>query len=118
MALPMLGGAFALNAFNFTDTWFVALLGKKLESVIPLAAMGFTFMAEIHRYSGFLLNGIHKPFHATTLNVVKAFLFLIPFTLLGGFFSGNVTGVFVGRLAAEVLSGLLGVLVFFKVIKK
>ena len=38
MALPMLGGTFALNAFNLTDTWFVAQLGT-----LPLAAMGFSF---------------------------------------------------------------------------
>ncbi|MGD8779634.1 MAG: MATE family efflux transporter [Ignavibacteria bacterium] len=38
MAVPMLGGAFAMNAFNLTDTWFVAQLGT-----IPLAAMSFSF---------------------------------------------------------------------------
>ena len=38
MAVPMLGGTFALNAFNLTDTWFVAQLGT-----LPLAAMGFSF---------------------------------------------------------------------------
>ncbi len=27
MALPMLGGTFAMNAFNLTDTWFVAQAG-------------------------------------------------------------------------------------------
>ena len=38
MAVPMLGGTFAMNAFNLTDTWFVAQLGT-----LPLAAMGFSF---------------------------------------------------------------------------
>lgn len=38
MGVPMLGGTFAMNAFNLTDTWFVAQLGTR-----PLAAMGFTF---------------------------------------------------------------------------
>jgi len=38
MAVPMLGGTFALNAFNLTDTWFVAQLGT-----LPLAAMSFSF---------------------------------------------------------------------------
>jgi len=36
MALPMLAGTFAMNAYSLTDTWFVARLGT-----IPLAAMGF-----------------------------------------------------------------------------
>jgi putative MATE family efflux protein len=38
MAMPMLAGTFAMNAYNLTDTWFVSKLGT-----LPLAAMGFTF---------------------------------------------------------------------------
>ncbi|HNW34178.1 MAG TPA: MATE family efflux transporter [Candidatus Ozemobacteraceae bacterium] len=38
MAFPMLAGTFAMNAYNFADTWFVAKLGT-----LPLAAMGFSF---------------------------------------------------------------------------
>jgi len=38
MALPMLAGTFAMNAYNLTDTWFVSRLGTR-----PLAAMGYTF---------------------------------------------------------------------------
>lgn len=38
MALPMLAGTVAMNAYNLTDTWFVSRLGT-----VPLAAMGFTF---------------------------------------------------------------------------
>ncbi|HNS48986.1 MAG TPA: MATE family efflux transporter [bacterium] len=38
MALPMLAGTFAMNAYHLTDTWFVSRLGT-----LALAAMGFTF---------------------------------------------------------------------------
>ena len=38
MAVPMLAGTFAMNAYNLTDTWFVSRLGTT-----ALAAMGFTF---------------------------------------------------------------------------
>ncbi|NLE61473.1 MAG: MATE family efflux transporter, partial [Planctomycetes bacterium] len=38
MAFPMLAGTFAMNAYNLTDTWFIAQLGT-----LPLAAMGFVF---------------------------------------------------------------------------
>ncbi|MBN1807702.1 MAG: MATE family efflux transporter [Planctomycetes bacterium] len=38
MALPMLAGTFAMNAYNLTDTWFVSQLGTP-----QLAAMAFTF---------------------------------------------------------------------------
>ena len=38
MAVPMLAGTVAMNAYNLTDTWFVSRLGT-----LPLAAMGFSF---------------------------------------------------------------------------
>ena len=38
MAVPMLAGTFAVNAYNLTDTWFVSRLGTT-----PLAAMSFSF---------------------------------------------------------------------------
>jgi len=38
MAVPMLVGTFAMNAYNLTDTWFVSRLGTD-----ALAAMSFTF---------------------------------------------------------------------------
>ena len=38
MAVPMLAGTFAMNAYHPTDTWFVSRLGTP-----ALAAMGFTF---------------------------------------------------------------------------
>ena len=38
MTYPMLFGVFAIAAFNFTDTYFVSMLGTK-----PLAAISYTF---------------------------------------------------------------------------
>ncbi len=38
MTIPMIGGMFAMTAFNLTDTYFVSRLGEE-----SLAAMGFTF---------------------------------------------------------------------------
>ena len=38
MAVPMLAGTFAMNAYNLADAWFVSRLGTK-----PLAAVAFTF---------------------------------------------------------------------------
>ncbi len=38
LTVPMIWGIFAMMAFNFTDTWFVAQLGER-----ELAAMSFTF---------------------------------------------------------------------------
>ena len=38
MAVPMLAGTFALNAYNLTDAWFVSKLG-----LLPQTAIGFIF---------------------------------------------------------------------------
>jgi putative MATE family efflux protein len=38
MAVPMLAGTFAMNAYSLTDAWFISRLGT-----LPLAAMGFIF---------------------------------------------------------------------------
>lgn len=38
MALPMLAGTFAMNAYSLTDTWFISRLGT-----LPLAAMAYVF---------------------------------------------------------------------------
>ena len=38
MAIPMLAGTFAMNAYQLADAWFVSRLGT-----LALAAMGFTF---------------------------------------------------------------------------
>ncbi len=51
MAIPMLAGTFAINAYNLADTWFVSRLGT-----IPLAALSFTF--PIVAFLGFITRGL------------------------------------------------------------
>ncbi|MFA4984891.1 MAG: MATE family efflux transporter [Candidatus Omnitrophota bacterium] len=51
MAVPMLAGTFALNAYNLTDTWFVSRLGTD-----ALAAMSFTF--PVVMLLGFVMRGV------------------------------------------------------------
>ncbi|MDD5746142.1 MAG: MATE family efflux transporter [Candidatus Omnitrophica bacterium] len=51
MAVPMLAGTFALNAYNLTDTWFVSRLGTD-----ALAAMSFTF--PVVMLLGFIMRGL------------------------------------------------------------
>ncbi|MDD5568267.1 MAG: MATE family efflux transporter, partial [Candidatus Omnitrophica bacterium] len=51
MAVPMLAGTFALNAYNLTDTWFVSRLGTN-----ALAAMSFTF--PVVMLLGFIMRGV------------------------------------------------------------
>jgi len=51
MAVPMLAGTFALNAYNLTDTWYVSRLGTN-----ALAAMSFTF--PVIMLLGFVSRGV------------------------------------------------------------
>ena len=51
MAVPMLAGTFAMNAYNLVDTWFVSRLGTN-----ALAAMSFTF--PVVMLLGFIMRGL------------------------------------------------------------
>lgn len=51
MAVPMLAGTFAMNAYNLVDTWFVSRLGTD-----ALAAMSFTF--PVVMLLGFVMRGL------------------------------------------------------------
>ena len=84
------------------DQAVIAVLTRYL-SIIPL---GYGMM-EIHRYSGFFLNGIKKPLHSTGVNVMRILGLLIPFSFLGGQFFG-IEGIFWGRALADILAGCVG----------
>ncbi len=51
MAVPMLAGTFAMNAYHLVDTWFVSRLGTN-----ALAAMSFTF--PVVMLLGFIMRGL------------------------------------------------------------
>ena len=51
MAVPLLAGTFAINAYNLTDTWFVSKLGTD-----SLAAMSYTF--PVVMLLGLLMRGL------------------------------------------------------------
>lgn len=51
MAVPMLAGTFAMNAYNLVDTWFVSRL-----VINALAAMSFTF--PVVMLLGFIMRGL------------------------------------------------------------
>lgn len=84
------------------DQAVIAVLTRYL-SIIPL---GYGMM-EIHRYSGFFLNGIKKPLHSTGVNVMRILGLLIPFSFLGGEFFG-IEGIFWGRMMADIIAGCVG----------
>ncbi len=74
-----------------------------LVSYIRIISFGYGMM-EVHRYGGFFLTGLHKPKSATLLNIIRVIALLIPLSYLGASAYG-ITGVFAGRLLADILSG-------------
>ena len=62
---------------------------------------------EIHRFAGFSYTGCGRPAAAAMLNGMRFLLFLIPFSLIAWYFR-SLNGLFVARLAADVLSGVVG----------
>jgi putative MATE family efflux protein len=79
-----------------------------LVSYIRIISFGYGMM-EVHRYSGIMLAGLHKPLSATALNSIRVLVFLIPLTCLGAYLYG-VRGIFFGRLVTDLIAGSLGLI--------
>jgi putative MATE family efflux protein len=115
----MLYGLFIAAVFNIFAPNLSALFSDDetvreiLETYIRIISFGYGMM-EVHRYSGIILTGLHKPLLATFINAVRVFVFLTPLCLLGAGM-GEVNGIFWGRLATDILSGCVGLFIVYKV---
>lgn len=107
------GGVTAV-AFFLAAPWLAAAftddpkVAGTLVSYIRIISFGYGMM-EVHRYCGFFLTGMHKPISATVLNAVRVLALLIPLSFLGASFWG-VAGVFGGRLATDIIVGIIGMM--------
>jgi len=79
---------------------------ETLVAYIRIISFGYGMM-EVHRYCGFTLTGLQKPVSATLLNAVRIVVLLIPLSYLGAHVYG-LQGVFLGRLATDVVAGSIG----------
>jgi len=77
-----------------------------LVAYIRIIAFGYGMM-EVHRYTGFVLTGMHKAAFATVINAIRVLVLLIPLSYLGLYW-GGIHGIFIGRLATDLLAGSLG----------
>ena len=87
----------------FTEDPQVAEIMVNYLRVVP---WGFAFI-EIHRYSGFFFTGCDYPHGSAWLSVLRIIVLLIPFSLLA-LCCGSLNGVFVARLAADLIAGSIG----------
>lgn len=98
LAAPWLAAAFTDDPkVSGTLIWYIRII-----------SFGYG-MLEVHRYSGFIFTGLHRPVLSTVLNAVRVLVLLIPLALLGAK-TGDVRGVFAGRLLADLIIGTIGII--------
>ncbi len=102
IALTFFLGAPLLASIFSQDAEVVATL----VLYIRIVSFGYGMM-EVHRYSGIILTGLHKPASSALLNGIRVLVLLIPLSWLGAHLWG-VLGVFACRLATDLLAGVLG----------
>lgn len=78
-----------------------------LRSYIYITCLGYGMM-EVHRYAGFIMTGVHEPLRASLLNITRVVFLLIPLSIMGGILF-QLAGIFWGRLATDLLAGVVGV---------
>ena len=81
---------------------------KVMTQYLRIVPFGFGFL-EVHRYSGFVFTGCNRPAASAWLSALRILGCLIPFTLLAAKF-GDMNWIFSARLAADVLSGTIGMI--------
>ena len=87
----------------FTNDPKVAEIMTLYLRIVP---WGFGLL-EIHRYCGFFFTGCNYPHGSAWLAALRIIALLIPLSLLAMAF-GSLSGLFVARLAADLLAGFIG----------
>ncbi len=100
--------------FFFAAPFLSSLFSKDPEVVkimtiyLRIIPWGFGMM-EIHRYCGFVYTGCNKPAMAAWLNALRLIGLLIPLSLLAMKLN-SLNGLFIARLASDILAGAIGML--------
>jgi putative MATE family efflux protein len=89
-------------AWAFTDDLEIQNLIKQFFWIVPF---GFGFHGISQLISG-SCNALHRPFHSTSINIMRLFLFLIPLVYLGSQIWGT-TGFFFGIALGNLATGSL-----------
>ena len=94
-------------AWAFTNDPEIQDLIKQYYWIVPFG-FGFHGISQLISAS---CNALHRPFHSTTINIMRLFLFLIPLVYLGSQFWGT-TGFFVGIALGNLATGVIALLWF------
>lgn len=104
-----LGVGFALFCL-VGSAWLATLLSsdhdviQNIQLFLWIVPLGFGLQGSV-RLVASAFNAINKPFLAALVSLVRIFCFYIPFAWLGAFYY-DLTGMFIGMMIANVLSGV------------
>jgi len=87
-------------AWAFTDDLEIQNLIKQFFWIVPFG-FGFHSISQLISAS---CNALHRPFHSTSINIMRLFLFLIPLVYLGSQIWGT-TGFFFGIALGNLATG-------------
>tara|TARA_Y100000294_G_scaffold26773_1_gene22684 strand:- start:317 stop:1003 length:687 start_codon:yes stop_codon:yes gene_type:complete len=87
-------------AWAFTDDLEIQNLIKQFFWIVPFG-FGFHGISQLISAS---CNALHRPFHSTSINIMRLFLFLIPLVYLGSLIWGT-TGFFFGIALGNLATG-------------
>ena len=112
----------AYGGFYFTSAFMAGLFNKDpvvistVVTYIRIIALTYGFQG-ILLLSSSVLNAIGKPVHAIALSLLRLIALYIPLALLGSKIFG-IKGIFAGGAAANLITGILAVVVVIKIIGK
>ncbi|MBN2640169.1 MAG: MATE family efflux transporter [Victivallales bacterium] len=100
------------GVYFISAPWLAAVFSDDAEVIrlmtVYLRIIPFGFgMMEIHRYCGFVYTGCNRPVATAWLNALRLIGLLIPLSLMA-LWLDSLYGLFVARLAADLLSGAAG----------
>ena len=87
-------------AWDFTDDLEIQNLIKQFFWIVPFG-FGFHGISQLISAS---CNALHRPFHSTSINIMRLFLFLIPLVYLGSQI-WDTTGFFFGIALGNLATG-------------
>lgn len=93
-----------------------AVVIKNLITFLHIIPIAFIFRGLNHNSCG-SMNAVNEPYQATTLMLIRLFVFSIPFAFAGARFLGFF-GLLAGIVTAEIISGVLAILLLMKIYKK
>lgn len=120
--VSLLWGGIIFLVFLFSADSIIGLFSadpvviKAGGTYLKIMGSGYGFFG-ILRITTQSLNAVNKPLHSATVTLIKAFVINIPLAYLGGRFF-NETGVFTSSLIANIAGGIIGLSVFFHILRR